>query len=97
MDSFPFTSYLIFALSNTFFIIIVLDVPVSGRAIQALYFLLVSNARNWNKTFGVGTFFGGYWREDPATEKNAEVSDSESEYWWNSDSSGIRLVKSPVT
>jgi hypothetical protein len=46
----------------------------------------------------VGTFFGGQLR-DPATDINAVVSDSESEYCWNSDSSVIKLAKSasPVT
>jgi hypothetical protein len=62
MGSFPHVLYFIFALSNKHRKMIVLDVPVSGRAIHELNLSSVSSARNCKSTSGVGVFFGGQLR-----------------------------------
>jgi hypothetical protein len=56
MFSLPLGLYEIFALSSKLFQIMVLDVPVSGRAVQWWY-LPSSVALKYNFTLGVGLFF----------------------------------------
>jgi hypothetical protein len=80
MGSLPHILYFIFALSNKHRKMIVLDVPVSGKAIHELNLSSVSNARNCKSTSGVGVFFGGQLRLDVAVAYDM-ASDSESEYW----------------
>jgi hypothetical protein len=68
---------------------IILDVPVSGKAIHELNLSSVSNARNCKSTPGVGVFYGGQLCLDVAIAYKV-ASDSESE---NSDGiSTWRLV-----
>jgi hypothetical protein len=70
---------------------IVLDVPVSGKAIHELYLSSVSIAQNCKSTSGVGVFFGGQLRLDVAIEYDV-VSDSESEYWYSDGISTWKLA-----
>jgi hypothetical protein len=58
MCSFPRVLYFIVALSYKRRKMIVLDVPVSGRAIHELNLSSVSTAQNCKITSGVGVFFG---------------------------------------
>jgi hypothetical protein len=91
MGSFPHVLYFIFALSNKRRKMIVLDVPVSGRAIHELNLSSVSSDRNCKSTSGVGVFFGGQLRGLDAVVKYDVASDSESKYWY-SDISTWRLA-----
>jgi hypothetical protein len=70
---------------------IVLDVPVSGKAIHELYLSSVSISRNCKSTLGVGVFFGGQLRLDVAVAYNV-ASDSKSEYWYSDGISTWRLA-----
>jgi hypothetical protein len=58
---------------------IVLDVPVSAKAIHELNLSSISKARNCKCTSGVGVFFGDQLRLDVAVAYDV-ASDSESEY-----------------
>jgi hypothetical protein len=60
----------------------VLNVPVSGKAIHELYLSSVSIARNCKSTSGVGVFFGGQLRLYVAVAYYI-TSDSESKYWYS--------------
>jgi hypothetical protein len=91
MGSFPHVLYFIFALSYKRCKMIVLDVPVSGKAIHELNLSSVSIARNCKSASGVGVFFGGQLRLDVAVAYDV-ASDSESEYWYSVGISTWRLA-----
>jgi hypothetical protein len=78
---------------------IVLDVPVSGKAIHELNLSSVSIAQSCKSTSGVGVYFGGQLRLDVAIAYDV-ASDSESEYWYSVGISTWRLASPkpcPVT
>jgi hypothetical protein len=70
---------------------VVLDVPVSGRAIHKLILSSVLTARNCKSTSGVGVFFGGQLGPDIAVAYDV-ASDSKSEYWYSVGISTWRLA-----
>jgi hypothetical protein len=92
MGSFPYVLYFIFALSNKRCKMIVLDVPVSGRAIHELNLSSVSTARNCKSTSGVRVFFGVQLRDLDIAEAYDVAYDSEFKYWYSVRKSTWRLA-----